>query len=180
MLQATIQPNDKKAYWLIGIFSVIVFVAVVFLSQFTLTINPGFDVHIFAKVNAMLNAIVAVLLIAGLLVVRRGNYQLHKRLMYAALILSVLFLVSYICHHLFAGETKYGGVGPIRTVYFSLLLTHIFLAGIILPFILLTAYRGLTSQFDRHRKLAKYTWPLWLYVAVTGPIVYLFISPYYT
>jgi putative membrane protein len=89
-------------------------------------------------------------------------------------------LVFYIAHHLFAGETKFGGVGTIRLVYFIILATHILLAGIILPFILFTAYRALTGEFEKHKKLARYTWPLWLYVAITGPVVYLFISPYYT
>ena len=97
----------------------------------------------------------------------------------AALILSVLFLVSYIAHHLLAGETKFGGVGAIKTIYLLILFTHIVLAAIILPFILFTAYRALTADFPAHKKLAKYTWPLWFYVAVTGPIVYLMISPYY-
>jgi putative membrane protein len=94
--------------------------------------------------------------------------------------LSVAFLVSYIAHHLLAGETKFGGTGAIRYVYFILLSTHILLAAVILPFILFTAYRGLTGEYEKHRKLAKYTWPLWLYVAITGPLVYLMISPYYT
>lgn len=105
--------------------------------------------------------------------------MLHKQLMFSALILSVLFLVSYIAHHLLAGETKFGGVGIIKTVYYFILITHIILAAVILPFILYTAYRGLTAEFDKHKKLAKVTWPLWFYVAVTGPIVYLMISPYY-
>ena len=92
---------------------------------------------------------------------------------------SVLFLVSYICHHLFTGETSYGGSGLIKLVYYFILITHIVLAGIILPFILFTAYRGLTAEFHKHKKLARITWPLWFYVAVTGVIVYLMISPYY-
>ena len=88
-------------------------------------------------------------------------------------------MVSYISHHLLAGETKFGGEGTIRIIYFIILFTHIFLAAIILPFILYTAYRAMTGEFPEHKKLAKYTWPLWFYVAITGPIVYLMISPYY-
>ncbi len=102
------------------------------------------------------------------------------RLMFTALILSLVFLVCYIAHHLFGGETKFGGTGTIRLVYFIILVTHIFLAAIILPFILFTAYRALTADWPAHRKLAKYTWPLWLYVAITGPLVYLMITAYYT
>jgi putative membrane protein len=99
--------------------------------------------------------------------------------MLVAIVLSSLFLVFYIGHHLLGGETKYGGTGPLRTVYFVILSTHIALATVILPFILFTAYRSLTGEFGKHKKLAKYTWPLWLYVSITGVLVYLFISPYY-
>ncbi len=100
--------------------------------------------------------------------------------MLTAIGLSVFFLVFYICHHLLAGETKYGGTGSMRYFYYFILGTHIILAAIILPFILFTAYRALINENDKHRKLAKITWPIWLYVAVTGPLVYLMISPYYT
>lgn len=193
MLQASITKNDKKAYWLIGIFSVIVFGAVVLLGQFKLEINPGFNVHIFATLNAFINSAIAVLLVAALVAVKQGNYQLHKKLMMTALVLSILFLVSYIAHHLLAGEARFGDanhdglvseeekvqVGGLRIVYFIILATHILLAALILPFILFTAYRALTAEFPKHKKLAKITWPLWFYVAVTGPVVYWMISPYY-
>lgn len=179
MLQASIQKNDKQAKLLIGVFSFVVFTAVVLLSKFKLSVDLGFDVHVFARANAIINSIIAVLLIAALAAVKNGRYLLHKKLMTAALILSVLFLVSYIAHHLLAGETKFGGVGTIKIIYILILFTHIVLAAIILPFILFTAYRALTAEFPAHKKLAKYTWPLWFYVAVTGPVVYLMISPYY-
>ena len=100
--------------------------------------------------------------------------------MISAMSLSVLFLVSYIAHHLLTGDTKFGGTGFIRPVYFFILITHIFLAAVILPFILFTAYRGLTAEWPLHRRIAKITWPIWLYVSVTGVVVYLMISPYYT
>ena len=99
--------------------------------------------------------------------------------MLTAMVLSILFLVSYICHHLFAGDTKFGGEGTARIIYFIILFTHIPLAGLILPFILFTAYRGLIGEYARHKKLARITWPVWLYVAITGVAVYLMISPYY-
>ncbi len=109
------------------------------------------------------------------------------------MLLSILFLVSYICHHLLAGETRFGDVnhdgivseiekanaGSSRIIYYILLGTHIPLAGIILPFILFTAYRSLIGEYERHKKLARITWPLWLYVAVTGVVVYIMISGYY-
>ncbi|MBN8664809.1 MAG: DUF420 domain-containing protein [Chitinophagales bacterium] len=179
MLQASIQKNDPKAKWLIGIFSFVVFAAVVILGRVKLEVDLGFDVHIFATINAVINSIIALLLLAALWAVKAKKYLLHKQMMMTALLLSVLFLVSYIAHHLLAGDTKFGGEGAIRTVYYIILITHIFLAAIILPFILFTAYRALTAEFATHKKLAKYTWPLWLYVAITGPVVYWMISPYY-
>lgn len=178
-MQAAIGRNDKKARILIFTFSIIVFAAVVFLSRFKLDVDLGFDKHIFAQINAGINSIVTVLLIAGLMTAKSGKYEAHKRIMLAAMVLSLLFLISYICHHLFAGETKFGGSGTIKTIYYIILGTHIPLAGIILPFILFTAYRALTAQWPGHRKLAKITWPVWLYVAITGVAVYFLISPYY-
>ena len=193
MLPASLTKNDKKAYWLIGIFSVVVFSVVVLLGKFQLEVDLGFDVHIFATANAFINASIAVLLVAALWAVKNKQYVLHKKLMLAALVLSVLFLVSYIAHHLLAGEAKFGdsnhdglvdeqellAVGNTRLIYFIILITHIFLAAIILPFILFTAYRALTAEYTLHKKLAKITWPLWLYVAITGPVVYWMIHPYY-
>lgn len=180
LLQPSITKNDPKAKWLIGIFSFVVFAVVVLLGKVHLKIDVGFNVHLFATFNAIVNSIIAVLLIVALLAVKKGNYLLHKKTMMAALILSILFLVSYIAHHLLAGDTKFGGVGAIRTIYFFILFTHIPLAAIILPFILFTAYRALIGEYQQHKKLARITWPLWFYVAVTGPIVYWLISPYYS
>lgn len=180
MLEASLLKNDKKAYWLIGIFSVIVFVVVAVLGRVQYHADLSFDIHIFAKINAVINTLVAISLVAALVAVKNRNYLLHKRLMIGALILSILFLVFYISHHLLAGETKFGGTGTIKIIYYTILITHIFLAAIILPFILLTAYRALTGEYQQHKKIARYTWPLWFYVAVTGPVVYFFISPYYT
>jgi putative membrane protein len=180
MLPPSIKKNDKQAKLLIGVFSFVVFAVIVTLGRMPkLDVDLGFDIHIFAAVNAVINSIVAVLLIWAYLAARQKKYLLHKRVMFWAMYLSILFLVSYIAHHLLAGDTKFGGEGAIRYVYFFILITHIFLAAIILPFILFTAYRGLTGEFEKHRKLSKYTWPLWLYVAITGPVVYLMISPYY-
>jgi putative membrane protein len=128
-----------------------------------------------------------------LISVKQKKYLLHKRIMLTAISFSVLFLVSYICHHLLAGDTRFGDVnhdgivstdekelaGNMRIFYYFILFTHIPLAGVILPFILFTAYRALTGEYDKHRKLVRITWPVWFYVAVTGVIVYLMISPYY-
>jgi len=180
MLKPVWRKNDSKAKLLIYLFSAIVFIAVVALGRISLKVDLGFDVHLFAKINAIINSCVAILLVAALLAVKSRNYLLHKRLMMTAMVLSILFLVSYICHHLFAGETIYGGSGAMKTVYYIILFTHIPLAGLILPFILFTAYRALIGEWQQHRKLARITWPIWFYVAVTGVAVYLFISPYYS
>lgn len=179
MLAAVWKKNDAKARGLIIALSIIVFVAITVLSRVKLDVQLGFDEHLFAKINAGINSAVSVLLVVGLIAVKNKNYILHKRIMITAIILSSLFLVSYVCHHLFTGETKFGGEGPIRYIYYFILGTHIVLAGIILPFILFTAYRAMVGEWQKHKKLSKITWPIWLYVAVTGVIVYFMISPYY-
>lgn len=179
MLPPSIKKDDKKARLFIYTISVVVFAAVALLSRFKLHINPGFDVHLFALANAIINSLVTVLLITGFLAIRQKKQLLHKKLMLAAIALSVLFLVSYIAHHLLAGETKFGGTGGLKAFYYFILFTHIPLAAIILPFILFTAYRALTGEYEAHKKLVRITWPVWFYVAVTGVIVYLMISPYY-
>ena len=194
MLQPTIEKNDKKAKLFIYTVSFVVFAAVVFLSKYKLKVDLGFDVHAFAKINAVINSVVAILLLAGLFTVKQKNYELHKKIMLSAILLSVLFLLSYIAHHLLAGDTKYGDLnhdgilsidekmlaGNLRMIYYFILITHIPLAAIILPFILFTAYRALTGEYDKHKKLVRITWPVWFYVAVSGVIVYLMINPYYS
>jgi len=194
MLTPSLQKNDAKAKWLIGIFSVVVFAVVTVLGKYNLAgkVNLSFNVHIFAKINAIINGTVAVLLVVGLLLTKQRNFELHKKVMMLAMVLSVLFLVSYICHHLLAGETMYGETDGIaglsdaekaaagsRTIYLLILLTHIPLAGLALPFILFAAYRALTGEYEQHKKLVRIVWPVWFYVAITGVIVYLMISPYY-
>jgi putative membrane protein len=192
-MSISLAKNDAKARVLIFSFSAIVFIAVTVLERVTLDVNLGFDPHLLALVNAVINSIVSVLLVAGLIAAKRGAYEAHKKIMLMAIGLSVVFLVTYIAHHLFAGSTWYGdtdkngtvdaaekaAAGVSRTIYFVLLSTHILLAGISLPFILFTAYRALINEKAAHRKIAKITWPMWFYVAVTGPIVYWMISRYY-
>lgn len=179
-LPPSIEKNDRKAKWLIWIFSIVIFLTITVLAGVKIDVDPGFDVHLFAKANAFINGTVSILLVAGLFAVKGGRYLLHKRIMFFALILSILFLLSYVCHHLFTGNTKFGGTGAIRYFYLFILSTHIFLAAIILPFVLFTSYRALVAEWPGHRKLAKITWPVWLYVSVTGVLVYILISPYYT
>ncbi len=194
MLAPSLEKNDSKARILIFTLSVVVFTAVIILSRVQWKLALPFDVHVFALANAVINSLVAVILLAALVSVKQRNYILHRNLMITALVLSMLFLLSYIAHHLLAGDTKFGDVnhdglvseaekvaaGSTRTLYYVILITHIPLAGLILPLILFTAYRGLTGEYIRHKKLARITWPLWFYVAITGVLVYYFIHPYYS
>lgn len=170
---------ERPAKRWIWIFSAVVFLAVVVLERVQVPAPEGFDIHVFAKANAVINSLVSVLLLVGLFTAKAGNWTMHRRAMLAAIVLSVLFLVSYILHHLFAGDTRFGGEGAIKVVYYVVLATHILLAATSLPFILLTAFRSLSAQWPQHRKLAKRVWPVWFYVSVTGVVVYLMISPYY-
>ena len=185
--------KDKNARLFIWIVSIIVFLMIAILSRVKLDIKVGFDSHYFAAANALINSFVALCLVAGLLAVKKKKYHLHKKLMTGAIILSILFLISYVCHHLTTGDTKFGDVngdgilsldekelvGNLRYFYYFILLTHIPLAGIILPFILFTAYRALSGNYEKHKKLARITWPVWFYVAITGVVIYLMVSPYY-
>ena len=194
MLQAAWQKNDKKARNIIWVFSIVIFIAIVILSRVKLSVSLGFNVHVFAKINAIINSAVALLLIIGLIAVKSRMYLLHKKIMLTAMILSMFFLLSYVCHHLLSAQTRFGDLnhdgqldpaelasaGSARKIYYAILGTHIPLAGIILPFILFSAYRALTGDFERHKKLVRITWPVWFYVAVSGVIVYWMISPYYS
>ena len=194
MLLTTWKKNDRKASVLIILFSVIVFGAVSVLSRITVNADLGFNPHVFAKANAVINSVVAMLLICGLIAVKAKRFFLHKRIMITSIFLSVIFLISYLCHHLFAGEARFGdanhdgilsdteklNAGSARLIYYFILGTHIPLAGIVLPLVLYTAYRALIGEFDKHKRLVRITWPLWFYVAITGVIVYVMISPYYS
>ena len=166
----------KRLIWTV---SSVVFLAVVVLNRVQVPAPEGFDVHVFAKANAVINTMVSVLLLAGLLTAKAGKWDMHRKVMLSAMVLSVLFLVSYILHHLFAGETKFGGQGTVRIVYYVILFTHIVLAATSLPFILFTAFRALKADFPAHKALARRVWPVWFYVSVTGVVVYFLISPYY-
>jgi putative membrane protein len=193
MLTPVWKKDDRKASWLIIVFSVVVFSAVMLLSRVKIVVDLGFDVHLFAMLNALINSCVSILLVLAIIAVRQKKYLSHKNLMLTAMTLSILFLVSYICHHLLAGDTRFGDIdhdgivtdqekaeaGPLRIVYYIILGTHIPLAGIILPFILFSAYRAMIGEYPAHKKLARITWPIWLYVAITGVAVYLMISPSY-
>ncbi len=179
-MKPMLQKNDRLAKIIIWTLSIVVFVVVVALDRITPPPFPfDFDVHYLALGIAVINSIVAICLLLGLMYAKNKKFEAHKKVMFLAIILSIFFLVFYIAHHLFAGSTKYGGEGIIKYVYYTILITHIFLAAVILPFILFTAYRSLIGEYERHKKIARYTWPIWFYVAITGVILYVMIQPYY-
>jgi uncharacterized membrane protein YozB (DUF420 family) len=122
--------------------------------------------------NACLNATSAVLLATGYVLIRRGRRQAHKRVMLAALVSSALFLTSYLVYHAHVGSVRFRGEGPVRTVYFTILLTHTVLAVVIVPLVAMTLVPALRGRFDKHRRLARITLPLWAYVSVTGVVIY--------
>ena len=142
----------------------------------------GYDVEplsFLPPIYATINGFTAVLLIAAVVAIKSKKRTLHERLMKLAIACSVAFLVMYVAYHMTSDSTKFGGEGAIKYVYFFILITHIVLSIIIIPLVLITYVKALTQQFDKHKKIAKITFPIWLYVAVTGVIVYLMISPYY-
>ncbi|WP_274363988.1 DUF420 domain-containing protein [Paenibacillus thermotolerans] len=137
------------------------------------------DFTILPMLNAIFNSFTFVFLVAALYFIKRKNIKLHRNFIFAAFTTTILFLVSYVTYHYATESTPYGGEGPIRYVYFFILITHIILAAAIVPLSLITTIRGLTNNVEKHRKIARWTMPIWLYVSLTGPIVYLMISPYY-
>lgn len=166
---------QNRLIWIISIAVPVIVAALFFLPG----LDIGTDVSMLPTLNACINAAVSILLISGVWFIKNGKQQQHRACMIGAFGLSALFLVSYVIYHSATESTSFGGIGWIRTVYLVILLTHIVLAAIILPLILITLSRALSSRFDKHRKIARITFPLWLYVSVTGVIVYLMISPYY-
>ena len=129
--------------------------------------------------NATLNGIAAVFLVAGYTFIRKGAWTAHKACMLGALTTSALFLVSYVIYHYNAGSRPFPGEGAVRIVYFAILITHVVLAAVILPMALITAARGLAARYDRHVRIARWTFPLWLYVSVTGVVIYLMLYQMY-
>jgi putative membrane protein len=139
----------------------------------------GYDLSFLPPIYAGINALTAIILITAVWAIKNKKRLLHERLMKTCIGLSASFLVMYVAYHMTSDPTSYGGTGPMKYVYYVLLISHIFLSVIITPMVLFTFSRALAGNFERHRTLAKFTFPIWLYVAVTGVLVYLMISPYY-
>lgn len=172
-MQAVNQQPYRK---LIVAVSIIIPLAVAVLFRVKI---PGYDLSFLPPIYASINGLTAILLVAAVVAIKNGKRQLHERIVKICIGLSASFLVMYVLYHMTSDSTPYGGEGAWRYVYFFILITHIVLSIVIIPMVLFTFTRGLLGDYARHKALAKYTFPLWLYVAVTGVIVYLMISPYY-
>lgn len=178
---STLNPTEKKYRVWIIVLSIIIPVAVAILfsiklKDFGVAVEP---LMFLPPIYATINGITALILILAVRAIKNGNKKVHERLMKTAIALSVVFLLLYVAYHMTSDSTPFGGTGPIRYIYYFILITHIALSVIIIPLVLFTYVRALAERFDKHKKLARITFPIWLYVAVTGVIVYLMISPYY-
>ena len=169
--------NAKKAKRAINIVSVLIPIVVAVLFGIRI---PGVEpLSFLPPIYATINGVTAVLLIAALWAIKNGKRSLHNTLMNVAIACSLAFLVMYVAYHMTSDSTPYGGEGIMRGVYFFILISHIVLSIVVIPFVLHTYLRGFLGAYQEHKKLARYTFPIWLYVAVTGVVVYLMISPYY-
>jgi len=169
--------SEKKYKKFITIVSIVIPIAVAALFGIKLpNVEP---LRFLPPIYATVNGLTAVLLVLSVIAIKNGKRKLHEQLNTTAIICSALFLVMYVAYHMTSDSTAFGGEGVIKYVYYFILITHILLSIVIIPFVLFTFMRARLGDFDKHRKIAKITFPLWLYVAVTGVIVYLMISPYY-
>ncbi len=178
---SSLTEKEKKYQKWIVILSVVIPILVAILFGVKLK-DYGFDIEpltFLPPIYASINGLTAIVLILAVLQIKKGNRNSHERLMKFAILLSVVFLVMYMAYHMTSDSTPYGGEGAIRYLYFFILITHIVLSIVIIPLVLFTYVRALTERFDKHKKLAKITFPIWLYVAITGVVVYVMISPYY-
>lgn len=169
--------DDKKYNKLIVVLSIVIPIAVAIL--FGVRIPNVAPLSFLPPIYATINGLTAVILVIAFFAIKNKNVVLHENLMTTAIWCSALFLVMYVAYHMTSDSTKFGGEGTIKYVYYFILLTHILLSIIVIPFVLITYVRAITNNIDKHKKIAKITFPLWLYVAVTGVIVYVMISPYY-
>lgn len=172
-------PNYKKLRLLVNIISIALPLIVGALFRLKVDINWPFNPYWLPALNAFLNGTCAVLLIGALVAVKKGNIKLHSRLIYAGMLVSLVFLVFYILYHISTGHTPYPEGASGRGLYLILLITHIILAGIQAPFVLYAFLYGYTNQIEKHKKIVKFSYPIWLYVSITGVICYLMIAPYY-
>lgn len=179
---STVDLEKEKKYnkWIV-VLSVVIPIAVAALFGINLR-ELGFDVEpltMLPPIYAGINGLTAIVLIVAVVAIKNKNRKLHENLMKFAIALSVMFLVMYVAYHMTSDSTEFGGEGAIKYIYYFILISHILLSVVIIPFVLITYVRAITNNFERHKKIAKITFPLWLYVAITGVVVYIMISPYY-
>lgn len=173
----TVQMNEKKIKVWITILSILIPVVVAVLFMFKIpNVEP---LSFLPPIYATINGLTAVFLIMAVIAIKKGNQKLHQNLMTTCIVFSLLFLVMYVAYHMTSDSTPFGGTGAIKAIYLFILLTHIVLSIAIIPMVLITYSKSYLGDFVAHRKWAKFTFPIWLYVAVTGVVVYLMISPYY-
>ena len=173
------QRNYNPLIWLLSILIVGVILATYFLPEIPSGTIGGFELTVLPMLNAIFNSFTFLFLLTALIMIKKKNIKLHRRFIIAAFVTTFLFCISYLTYHSLAESTSYGGDGPMKYIYYFILITHIILAALIVPLALITLGRGLNMQVEKHRKIARWTMPLWLYVSLTGVLVYLMISPYY-
>ena len=181
MKDQELQNENKYNKWIV-VLSIVIPLVVAILFRVNLS-ELGFDVKpltILPPIYATINGFTAVILLTAFWAIKNKRIVLHENLMTTAIWCSVAFLVMYVAYHMTSDSTKFGGEGLIKYIYYVILISHILLSIVIIPFVLITYVRAITNNFERHKKIAKVTFPMWLYVAVSGVIVYLMISPYYT
>lgn len=176
--QTDLSKKLNIAAWIITAL-VLILVGLMRRPDLKIPLPDGVSFTFLPPIHATINALAAFVLIGALVAVKAGRIALHRQFIMAAMVLSVLFLLSYVAYHFTTVETRYGGEGIMRSIYFILLISHIVLAAISLPLILLTFVAGWTNHFATHRRLARWVFPIWLYVAITGPLCYLMLRPYY-
>ena len=173
------QRNYSPLIWGLSVVAVILILAINYIPRSTTDTIFGMDLAVLPLINAILNGVAFFLLIGALVSIMKGNIKVHRNFILAAFSATFLFLITYLTYHSLAGSTSYGGDGFLKGVYYFVLITHIFLSTINLPLALFTLTKGLNMQTEKHKKIARWTMPIWLYVSATGVIVYLLISPYY-
>ncbi len=169
--------TNQKAYTVIGLLSLVIFIFLVWLIYFKPIPETSLGgIEYLPFLNALLNTITSIFLVTGFIAVKNKKIELHKKLMACATLTSALFLISYITYHHFHGDTKFQGIGGIRYIYFFILITHILLSIVQVPLILTTLFHAAKKNWQAHKKIAKITFPIWLYVSVTGVLVFVFLQ----
>lgn len=174
-MKEDISKEKKYNKWIV-VLSIVI--PLVVAALFGIKIDATLPVFL-PPIYASINAFTALVLVAAFWAITTKKQNLHKRLMLLAITLSVVFLIMYVAYHMTSDSTKYGGEGFVKYVYYTILITHIIMSVAVIPFVLITYVRAITNNFERHKKIARITFPLWLYVAVSGVVVYIMISPYY-